>query len=405
LAKKSIKTMVELAEDFGDQLVPYKLNDTIETEILDISPRKMLVDVMGLAVGVVPEAEYSFDTIEYNKGDKIALNVLSMENDDGYVILSHKRANREALWETLKAKSEAGEIMSVKVSGANRGGLLVEAGGIDGFIPVSQLAPEHYPKVQNSSGGEIARRLQEFIGQTFKVKVLNVDKTTNKLIFSEKAVQGIMQDSAVDTATLGDKMEATVTGIASFGLFVNADGIEGLVHISEISWDRVTDINTMFNFGQRVKVKVIQIERNRISFSIKRMQPDPWIKAYDDYKPGAQVEGEVTRLTNFGAFVKISNHVAGLCHVSQMGEGVSDPKDVVTIGKKYKFEIVNIEPSTHRCSLTMVQELSKPSKNKKPKEKTVKKPTKTKKPLPTVLEGRLKQAGKIKVKSDTKDKK
>ena len=181
MATKSIKTMVELAEDYGDKLVPYKLGDTIEGEILDMSPRKVLVDVMGLAVGIIPESEYSFDTMEFKKGDKISVYVLSMENDDGYVILSHKRANREALWETLKAKSEAGEIMSVKVSGANRGGLLVEAGGIDGFIPVSQLSSDHYPKVQNGSGGEIARRLQELIGQTLKVKVLSVDKNTNKL--------------------------------------------------------------------------------------------------------------------------------------------------------------------------------------------------------------------------------
>lgn len=379
MASKTIKTMTELAEEFGDKLVPYKPGDTIEAEILDISPRKVVVDVMGLTVGVIPEAEFSFDTIEMKKGDKISVYVLSMENDDGYVILSHKRANREALWETLKAKSEAGEIMSVKVSGANRGGLLVEAGGIDGFIPVSQLSSDHYPKVQNGSGGEIARRLQELIGQTLKVKVLNVDKNTNKLIFSEKAVQGLMKDSAVDTANLGDVMEATVTGIAPFGLFVSADSIEGLVHISEISWDRVTNINTMFEVGQRIKVKVIQIEGNRVSFSIKRMQPDPWIQAYEDYKPGAQVEGEVTRLTNFGAFVKISDHVAGLCHVTQMGEGVNDPKDVVTVGKKYKFEIVNIEPATHRCSLKMIIDgAPKTAKTKIAKSKEETKPAKAK---------------------------
>lgn len=380
MATKVIKTMAELAEDFGDKLVPFKLNDTIEGEILDVSPRKVLVDVMGLAVGIIPEAEYSFDTMEFKKGDKISVYVLSMENDDGYVILSHKRANREALWETLKAKSEAGEIMSVKVSGANRGGLLVEAGGIDGFIPVSQLSSEHYPKVQNGSGGEIARRLQELIGQTLKVKVLSVDKNTNKLIFSEKAVRGIMQDTAVDTAKMGDIMEATVTGIAPFGLFVSADSIEGLVHISEISWDRVTNINTMFEVGQRIKVKVIQIEGNRVSFSIKRLESDPWIQAYEDYKPGAKVEGEVTRLTNFGAFVKISNHVAGLCHVTQMGEGVKDPASAVTVGKKYNFEIVSIEPATHRCSLKMVVEgAKKPAKTKPVKTEAVKvKTTKTK---------------------------
>lgn len=386
--------MEELVKNNEEQLVPFKAGDTCEVTVLDVSSRKILVDVAGLAIGMIPEQEFSFDTHELKPGDKVMVYVLSMENDNGYVILSHKRANREALWQTLQSKSESGEIMTVKVVGANRGGLLVEAGGIDGFIPVSQLSSEHYPRVQSGSGGEIARRLQEMVGQSLRVKVLSVDKNANKLIFSEKMTQSLVSETSVDTVKIGDVMEGTVTGIVPFGIFINADGVEGLVHISEISWDRVANINTMFEAGQKVKVKVIQIDGNRVSFSIKRMQTDPWIKAYEDYKPGAIVNGEVTRVTNFGAFVKLSEHVAGLCHLSQLGENVDDPNKIVRVGEKYKFKLINIEPATHRCSLQLITDGSdvkqpkiKPQVVKSEKSKTVKeKKTEVKKEKPNKKE-------------------
>lgn len=386
--KNDIASMEELAQKYEDKLVPFKAGDTTEVTVLEKSPRRILADVGGLAVGLIPDQEFSFDTHELKQGDKIMAYVLSMENDNGYVILSHKRANREALWQTLEDKGKSGEIMMVKVVGANRGGLLVEAGGIDGFIPVSQLSSEHYPRVQSGSGGEIARRLQEMIGQTLKVKVLSVDKNANKLIFSEKMTQDLLSEANADMVKIGDILEGTVTGIVPFGVFINADGVEGLVHISEISWDRVANINSIFEVGQKVKVKVIQIDGNRVSFSIKRLQPDPWIKAYEECKPGAIIDGEVTRVTNFGAFVKLSEHVAGLCHVSQLGENIEDPNKVVRVGEKYKFKLINIEPATHRCSLQLVSDelptpkakISTPAKEAPAKaKKVIKKTQKVKK--------------------------
>lgn len=358
MATKTVKagpaTMDALVEEQGEKVVPYYAGGTVEVEVLEVTPRKVLVDVAGVAQGIIPEREFSFDTIELKPGDKVNAYVLSMENEAGQVILSLKRADRETLWRVLQEKQEAGEIMTVKVVGANRGGLLVESGGLDGFIPVSQLAPEHYPRVEGGSGTEIARRLQGYIGQNFKVKVLNVDKQASKLIFSEKLTQDLLKDTAVDTVKLGDLLDGTVTGITTFGIFVNAGGVEGLVHISEISWDRVANIGTMFEAGQKVKVKVIQIDGNRVSFSIKRLDPDPWIKAYEEMKAGTIVQGEVTRVTDFGAFVKISDQIAGLCHLSQMGEDVKDANKILSVGQKFRFKIVSIEPSTHRCSLQLV---------------------------------------------------
>lgn len=365
-SKKDPKSMDELVEQFEDSLVPFKQGDTIEVVVRSASSRKILADVAGLATGIIPEQEFSFDTSELKEGDKVNVFVLSAENDDGYVILSHKRANREALWQTLEDKSQSGEIMTVKVAGANRGGLLVEAGGIDGFIPVSQLNSQHYPRVQSGSSSEIARRLQEMVGQMLKVKVLSVDKNANKLIFSEKMTQGLLSETAAETVKIGDVLEGVVTGIVPFGVFINAGGVEGLVHISEISWDRVVNINTVFQVGQKINVKVIQIDGNRVSFSVKRLQPDPWIRAYEQYRPGAIIEGEVTRITNFGAFVKLSDHVAGLCHLSQLGENVQDPNKIVRVGEKYSFRLINIEPATHRCSL----QLDLGAVNKEPANKT-----------------------------------
>lgn len=358
MATKTVKTgpvsMDVLAEEQGEKLVPYHAGGTVEVTVLEVTPRKLLVDVAGMAQGIVPEREFSFDTIELKPSDKVNAYVLSMENETGQVILSLKRADRETLWRVLQEKQEAGEVMTVKVAGANRGGLLVESGGLDGFIPVSQLAPEHYPRVEGGSGMEIARRLQTYIGQNFKVKVLNVDKQASKLIFSEKMTQGLLKDTAVDTVKLGDILDGSVTGITTFGIFVNAGGIEGLVHISEISWDRVANINTMFEVGQAIKVKVIQIDGNRVSFSIKRLEADPWLKAYEEMKPGTIIKGEVTRVTDFGAFVKITDQIAGLCHLSQMGDNVSDPTKVMAMGETHNFKIVSIEPSTHRCSLQLI---------------------------------------------------
>jgi small subunit ribosomal protein S1 len=372
LATKTVKnpmTMEELVEEQGDNVVPYHVGGTCEVTVLDVKPRKVVADVAGLAIGIIPEREFSFDTIELKSGDKVNAYVLSMENEEGYVVLSLKRADRETLWQVLQGKQESGEMMSVKVVGANRGGLLVESGGLDGFIPVSQLSPEHYPRVEGGSGMEIARRLQELIGQTLKVKVLNVDKQASKLIFSEKMAQGLLQDTAVDTVKLGDVLEGTVTGIVPFGIFVNAGGVEGLVHISEISWDRVTNVNTMFEVSQKVKIKVIQIDGNRVSFSLKRLETDPWIEAYKTLKPGTEIEGEVTRVTDFGAFVKISDRIAGLCHVSQMGENIEDPSKVLQVSQKYNFKIISIEPSNHRCSLQLVPELGVAQAKRKTKSK------------------------------------
>lgn len=377
--KMNFDSMEVLVEDQGNALVPFKEGSTCEVTVLDVAPRKITVDVMGLAIGIIPESEFSFDTQELKPGDKVSAYVLSMENDSGFVILSHKRANREAIWETLQAKSDAGELMTVKVTGANRGGLLVEAGGIDGFIPVSQLSADHYPKVQNGSGGEIARRLQELIGQTLKVKVLSADKKTSKLIFSEKSAQSLLQETAVDTVKLGDVLDGTVTGTTTFGLFVNAGGTEGLVHISEVSWDRVANINTLYAVGDSVKIKVIQIDGNRVSFSIKRLQPDPWIKAFEDYKPNTVIEGTITRVTDFGAFVKISEHVAGLCHISQMGESVKDPNKILSVGNKYQFRIISIEPATHRCSLQLVTDKKQLAKKETKPQKALRKIVKVKK--------------------------
>ena len=372
-SKKDPKSMDELVEQFEDSLVPFKQGDTIEVVVRSASTRKILADVAGLATGIIPEQEFSFDTSELKEGDKVNVFVLSAENDDGYVILSHKRANREALWQTLEDKSKSGEIMTVKVAGANRGGLLVEAGGIDGFIPVSQLSSQHYPRVQSGSSSEIARRLQEMVGQMLKVKVLSVDKNANKLIFSEKMTQGLLSETAAETVKIGDVLEGIVTGIVPFGVFINAGGVEGLVHISEISWDRVVNINTVYQVGQKIKVKVIQIDGNRVSFSVKRLQPDPWIRAYEQYKPGTIVEGEVTRITSFGAFVKLSEHVAGLCHLSQLGENIQDPNKVVRVGEKYPFRLINIEPATHRCSLQLDLGATSKEPANKPKAKVAKK--------------------------------
>lgn len=386
---KDVKTMKDLVNNLGSRLVPIRAGELLEVKILQNLKTKILVDVQGLTLGIIPEQEFSPEMGNPKEGDKILAYVLTVENDDGYVVLSLRRADKERILKILQEKFETGQVLPVKTTDANKGGLLCQFGEYEGFLPVSQLASSHYPKVSSGNRDEIFNRLKSLVGQTFQVKILNFEPNSGKLIFSEKAAGDIVQQEKIKNIEVGQIYEGEITGIVDFGLFVKvkisaSDEVEGLVHISEVSWEHVDDLGKNFKIGQKVKIQVISTEDNRLSLSIKKLLSDPWLKLTNSYKKGQKVEAKVTKITPFGAFVKVGG-VDGLVHISELGDKITDPKEVVEEGKSYQFEIMAIEPEIHRLNLSLkkvkkekVEKVEKIEK-KKVKEKSVKKAPKEKK--------------------------
>lgn len=347
-------TMESLIEEMGDRLLPFAEGEMVEARVLAVGGNRIWVDVAGQSLGFIPEKEITTKT-GLKAGDIIFATVISMEDEEGNVVLSMKRADREKYWVEMEQAFKTGDAISVKISDANKGGLISDVGGILGFLPVSQLAPAHYPRVTGGDKDEILNRLRQYIGEEFAVKVITCEKETNKIIFSEKAVKAAEVKKKIDKFKVGDKVKGKITGIVDFGLFVSIDPeIEALVHISEISWTRVSDLHKLFKVGDEVETIVISVEDGRVSLSIKRLLPDPWAKAAAKYKVGDVVNGEVTKITPFGAFVSLDPEIDGLVHISELSsERIVDPGQVVELGKSYKFKIISIETDNHRLGLTM----------------------------------------------------
>jgi len=265
-----------------------------------------------------------------------------------------KRAVKDRGWGELQRVFEAQEIVEVMAYDANRGGLLIELEGIRGFLPVSQLSAEHYPRVSDSDKDEILTKINSLVGKPLRVRILDVSRKDNKLIFSEK--EAVRDDMASRLAELkvGDVVEGVVTGVIDFGAFVNVDGIEGLVHISEISWERVEDPRKYIKVGEKIKAKIIAIDKDRLSLSIKQMSDDPWLSEVKEFKKGDSVEGKITRITPFGAFVQLSPAVEALVHVSEMSDDESiDPEEVFKLNEKKKFKVLDVDTDNRKIALSL----------------------------------------------------
>lgn len=365
------ETMSSLWEEIGQQTTPIRENELVDVTILSMSRNRIWVDVAGIALGFIPDREFSSAVRELKPGDQVVASVLASEDEQGNVVLSLKRAERERSLYTLKEKFESGQTLEVRVVESNRGGLLVDADGVSGFLPVSQLSASHYPKVGSSNRDEIQQRLQDLIGERLEVKVITFDKNAGKLIFSEKAAQSELQEERAASYKMGDKLAARITGVMKFGLFVDlGNGLDGLVHISEVAWERIQNLEERFHVGDEVEVMVLSVVGGRVSLSMKRLQPNTWAEAANKYKVGDWVEGTVTRITPYGAFVKLDDKIDGLAHISQLSEErISSPSVVIETGQSYRFRILSIEPETHRVGLSMLPEDSKKASRSEQSEK------------------------------------
>jgi small subunit ribosomal protein S1 len=240
---------------------------------------------------------------------------------------------------------------------------MVEVNGVIGFLPVSQLSSEHYPRVEEGDKSKILEILKGYVGSAFDVQIITADAHEEKLIVSEKAVNEEALRSKISRLSIGQVVEGEVSGIVDFGIFLKfGEGLEGLVHISELAWSRIDHPKDLFKVGQKVKAQVISIERDRISLSIKRLQEDPWVESIKKYQVGQTVKGKVTKVLQYGAFVELDPNIYGLVHsVELSNDEVKDPAEIIKVGDEKEFKIISIEPQEHRLGLSL-RALTAPAK-------------------------------------------
>lgn len=345
-------TMDDLLAQASDSVKQLTAGEVVHGTILSIKKHEVLIDLGPLGVGLVPRREVSMSN-NYTEGDEVTASVVEVELDNGYSLLSMRKAARDRGWDEVAAKLESGEIVTVTPYDANRGGLLAEYEGVRGFLPVSQLSAEHYPRVGSSDKDEILQRLNVLVNKEIRVRILDADRKANKLIFSEKEAikEGLAE--RFEKLSVGDTVKGIVTGVVDFGVFVNVEGIEGLIHISEISWERVNNPSDYVKVGQTVEAKIIAIDKERLSLSMKQLTKDPWLDEVEQFKSGEDVEGTVTRITPFGAFVQLSPAVEALVHVSELGGDGTDPEKVFTLNERKTFTVLEIDKDNRKISLSL----------------------------------------------------
>ncbi len=346
----------ELLEIHGAKLP--KEGDLVTGIVLSVAKNEVLVDLDGVATGIARGFELVDESGEYSTlkaGDEVAATVIDLENERGLIELSFRSAGHKKAWDKLRQLMEAGTIAQVKIIEANKGGLLVTCGNVAGFMPVSQLSPEHYPRIQGGDKNKILDRLKSYIGETFDAKVIDVGEDEDKLILSEKAAWEEQQKDLLGSYKVGDTVEGDVSVITEFGAFVQfGQGLEGLVHISELAWQRIDDPRDIVKSGQKIKAQIIKIERSKIFLSMKRLVEDPWMSVKDRYTIGQKVTGKVLKVNPFGLFVELDPEIHGLAHSSELSDkGPIDPLTVAKPEEMKEFTIISIDPQEHRLGLSL----------------------------------------------------
>ena len=350
--------MQELLAFEGVDIKVPKVGDVLEGTILSVGKNEVYIDIEGYGLGVVRGRELYDETVRLDSlkiSDKVFASVVEPENKEGNIELSFRAAGQERVWQTLQDRLRAREVIKTKILDANKGGLMVEINGVIGFLPVSQLSTEHYPRVEDGDKNKILEVLKGYVGTVFSVQIITADAEEEKLIVSEKAVGEEELRAKISKLKIGDIVEGEVSGIVDFGIFLKfGEGLEGLVHISELAWTRIEHPKDLYKVGQKVKAQVISIDRDRISLSVKRLQADPWLESIKKYEVGQVVRGKVTKVTPYGAFVELDPEISGLVHsVELSGEEAKDPSEVVSVGQEMEFKIISIEPQEHRLGLSL----------------------------------------------------
>lgn len=348
-----------------------QIGDVLEGKVIDITSNSLLLDLGCFGTGVVlgKEIKDGLAIGKIKKGDVVSATLTEIENEDGYVELSIREASYERAWDDLEVKRDAMGVVSTKVLDANKGGLMVEVNGIMGFVPVSQLSSEHYPRVEDGDKNKILELLKKLIGKEMQVRILDADRENEKLIVSERAASSEKEKEVIAQLQVGDIIEGEISGVVDFGAFVkflpvsrqgstrDSDKLEGLVHISELAWQLIDDPRAIVKTGDVVKAKIIGIDETRISLSMKALAKDPWSVIAEKYKVGDIVEGKIDKINPFGAFVYLDKDIHGLAHVSEFQEVYPGKKmeEILHGGSTYSWKILSIEPRDHRMGLMLVK--------------------------------------------------
>jgi small subunit ribosomal protein S1 len=340
-------------------LKPPKVGDIVKGKVVSKNKASLFFDLGSIGTGIVYGKEFleAKNIIRSLKpGDEVFVKIIELKGSDGYIELSLNKAGQDIAWKEIKEKKDKGEIIKIKINNANKGGLLAEFAGIQGFLPVSQLSQKNYPKVEGGDTNKIFQELQKFVGKEMEVKIYDFDPKENKLIFSERSIETEKVKEVLKKYKIGDVVEVTVSGIVDFGAFVKLgnDDIEGLIHISELDWKIIDNPTKIVKVGDKIKAKIVNINEDRIFLSLKALKDDPWKNIESKYKKGDIIKGKVTRLNPFGAFVQISEEIQGLCHISEFNKP-EEMEEKLKVGESYNFEIVDIKPSEHRMSLKLAQ--------------------------------------------------
>lgn len=391
-----------------------KLGEVMTGEIISVSKNAVMIDLGSLGTGIVYPGEF-YDNSTLQKALKpsqmVSAILLDLEDEEGYRELSLKRAQTTTAWEDIKKKRDDGEIITTKVVNINKGGLIVEINGIQGFLPLSQLTPEHYPKVEGGDTTKIVQALQKMRNQDVQIKILDFSEDENRLIVSEKAINEAQIKEELAKFKVGDIVDAEITDVTDFGAFAvicqspaangqgltneatptpggvgapkptlpvssptetseelkrpellgpdtpvkSASGLEGLIHISEIDWKLVENPKNFLETGQKVKAKIIAISGNKISLSLKELKSNPWEKVEEKYQVGQTVEGEVIKISNYGVLVRLDEDFNGFLPLSEFGD--KKPSDIFKTGDKVRTAIVSIDAQERKIILTLQKDV------------------------------------------------
>lgn len=339
---------------------PLKEGEVVQGKVIGVGKSAIYVDLAPFGTGIIygkefKEAKDALKSLEI--GDKISAKIVGLETEDGFVELSVREATQQIAWSEIKDKREKDEIIKVKILGANKGGLLTKVFGIQAFLPVSQLSPSNYPRVEDGNSTKILQELQKFIGEEMEVKILNFSPKEEKLILSEKAKIADEIKSALEKYKVGDIIEGKITGISSFGAFIKFGGknaLEGLIHISELDWKLIQDPAEVVKVGQKVKAKIINVDNDRVFLSLKALKKDPWEDIEKKFKKGDIIKGEVVQFRPFGALIQLTSDIQGLVHISEFSSH-QKMESVLKLGKKYNFKISLVNPRERKIVLKLIE--------------------------------------------------
>lgn len=358
IEEKKISLLSYLVKNDPESVSFVREGDLVEATLLLKKPKAVYFDLGKFGTGIVSGFEYQnakdiLKSIEL--GEKISAKVIAVDNEDGFIELSLVGANKQKEWQGLKGIMENEEVLTVKIIGANSGGLLANINNIKAFLPVSHLSNKNYPKIENSDKNEIVKELRKLVNAELKVKIIDLNPRNDKLIISEKEAAEEDMKKLLANYKVGDVVDGIISGVTNFGAFVNfVDNpeIEGLMHISEIGYRLIEHPKEIVKIDEAVKVKIVDIKDNQVFLSLKALLPDPWLNVEEKFKEGQEIEGSIYKFNPIGALINLEHDLQGLIHVSEFGS-IEEMKKQLEAGKKYNFTIHSIKPEERRIFLKL----------------------------------------------------